>query len=110
MAVLVHLSILAFAVFFPLLVLATLVGSDRWLREHAVRAFNFQATVMVVWVPLGGGLVVWQAIGGGSAVLWLLVVTATLLLLLMCGSIVGPIRSAHRGEPARYWMSIRFLT
>jgi uncharacterized Tic20 family protein len=102
-----HLGFFVFCIGVPLFVMKTEGRKDAWTRRQAVEAFNFQATLLTVWVPLTASFFVGQAFDES---------VATPILLLMAVIYVGGIFSsaiaaahAARGEDWRYPIAITFL-
>jgi uncharacterized Tic20 family protein len=97
-AALVHVGGILF-LFLPALVVFVLFpGRDGWLREQVRAALNFQLTVLAAYIV-------------GFASLWLVIgyfIVPTVAVASVVLSIVCAI-AAHRGEPARYVLSLPFI-
>lgn len=98
-AVAVHLGGILFLFVPSLIAFVLLDGSDAWLREQLRAALNFQLTALAAY--LVGFFTLWLVVG----FLVLPVVAAASVVLCIIAAI-----SASRGDPARYVLSLPFVS
>lgn len=107
LAVVAHLGILMFAVLVPAVVFFTVGQRDAFIRRHSAEAFNFQLTLLVLWLAAVSVLVA-TSLAGRHTPVFLLPIMMIALGSAIAVSVVAAVR-AYRGRSWRYFVSLPIL-